>query len=72
VACSCTSLGSLIKDRVENCPEVRFVSLTLIIGNHNYSSWSLRLWLYLKESQLDSKEGPFQIPPVSTDMTTMV
>lgn len=53
MACSCTSLGSLIKDRVENCPEVRFVSLTLIIGNHNYSSWSLRLWLYLKESQLD-------------------
>jgi hypothetical protein len=51
-------LGSLIKDRVENCPEVRFVSLTLIIGNHNYSSWSLRLWLYLKESQLD-----FQIEP---------
>ena len=25
----------------------------LIIGNRNYSSWSLRAWLYLKTSQLD-------------------
>ena len=26
---------------------------TLVIGNHNYSSWSLRAWLYLRESDLD-------------------
>lgn len=25
---------------------------TLVIGNRNYSSWSLRAWLYLKESQV--------------------
>ncbi len=29
------------------------MGLRLVIGNRNYSSWSLRLWLYLKESQLD-------------------
>ena len=29
---------------------------TLVIGNKNYSSWSLRAWLYLKESRIDFKE----------------
>jgi hypothetical protein len=24
--------------------------LKLVIGNRNYSSWSLRAWLYLRES----------------------
>ena len=28
------------------------MALTLVIGNRNYSSWSLRGWLYLKESGL--------------------
>lgn len=32
------------------------VSLQLVIGNKNYSSWSLRAWLYLKESQLPFEE----------------
>lgn len=32
------------------------VSLKLVIGNKNYSSWSLRAWLYLKESQLQFEE----------------
>ena len=32
------------------------VSLKLVIGNKNYSSWSLRAWLYLKESQLPFEE----------------
>jgi glutathione S-transferase len=32
------------------------VSLTLIIGNKNYSSWSLRPWLALKQAQLDFEE----------------
>ena len=27
--------------------------LKLVIGNHNYSSWSLRAWLYLRASGLD-------------------
>lgn len=32
------------------------MSLKLVIGNKNYSSWSLRAWLFLKESQLDFEE----------------
>lgn len=32
------------------------MSLTLILGNKNYSSWSLRAWLYLKQSQLEFEE----------------
>jgi glutathione S-transferase len=28
----------------------------LVIGNKNYSSWSLRAWLYLRESQVDFEE----------------
>ena len=29
------------------------MTYTLVIGNHNYSSWSLREWLYLRESGID-------------------
>ena len=32
------------------------MSLILVIGNRNYSSWSLRAWLYLRESDLDFEE----------------
>ncbi|MEM8805331.1 MAG: glutathione S-transferase N-terminal domain-containing protein, partial [Cyanobacteria bacterium P01_G01_bin.38] len=32
------------------------MSLKLIIGNKNYSSWSLRAWLFLTESQLPFEE----------------
>jgi glutathione S-transferase len=32
------------------------VSLKLVIGNKNYSSWSLRAWLYLVESRLPFEE----------------
>lgn len=32
------------------------MTLKLIIGNKNYSSWSLRAWLYLKASGLDFEE----------------
>ena len=32
------------------------MSLTLVIGNRNYSSWSLRAWLYLRESGLKFEE----------------
>ena len=32
------------------------MSLTLVIGNRNYSSWSLRAWLYLRESGLEFDE----------------
>lgn len=31
-------------------------SFTLIIGNKNYSSWSLRAWLTLKQAAIDFKE----------------
>ena len=30
--------------------------LTLVIGNKNYSSWSLRAWLHLRESGVDFEE----------------
>ena len=32
------------------------MSLTLVIGNRNYSSWSLRAWIYLRESGLEFEE----------------
>jgi glutathione S-transferase len=32
------------------------VTLKLVIGNKNYSSWSLRAWLFLKESGIDFEE----------------
>ncbi len=32
------------------------MSLTLVMGNRNYSSWSLRAWLYLRESGLEFEE----------------
>jgi len=31
-------------------------NLTLIIGNKNYSSWSLRPWIFLKQSQIEFAE----------------
>lgn len=31
-------------------------SLTLVIGNKNYSSWSLRPWVFLKRNQIDFEE----------------
>lgn len=31
-------------------------SLTLIIGNKNYSSWSLRPWVFMKQHQIDFEE----------------
>ena len=30
--------------------------LTLIIGNKNYSSWSLRPWFFMKQNQLEFEE----------------
>lgn len=32
------------------------MSLKLVIGNKNYSSWSLRAWLFLKESHIEFEE----------------
>lgn len=32
------------------------MALRLIIGNKNYSSWSLRAWLFLKQSQIEFEE----------------
>ena len=32
------------------------MSLKLVIGNRNYSSWSFRGWLYLKESKISFEE----------------
>ena len=32
------------------------MSYRLVIGNKNYSSWSLRAWLYLRESGVDFEE----------------
>ena len=30
--------------------------LTLIIGNKNYSSWSLRTWIFLRQNNIDFVE----------------
>ena len=32
------------------------VMLRLVIGNRNYSSWSLRAWLHLRESGIAFEE----------------
>ena len=40
--------------------------LTLIIGNKNYSSWSLRVWIFLKQFNIDFNEKRI---PLSTDTT---
>lgn len=36
-------------------------SLTLYIGNKNYSSWSMRAWLLMKLVEVDFKEGKFEL-----------
>ena len=36
-------------------------ALTLVVGNKNYSSWSLRPWLALRQAQIASKNGGNQI-----------
>lgn len=40
--------------------------LTLIIGNKNYSSWSLRPWLFMKEREIDFEE--IRIPLFTPEM----
>ena len=30
--------------------------MKLVIGNRNYSSWSLRAWLYLRQSDIEFDE----------------
>lgn len=37
------------------------MSLQLVIGNKNYSSWSLRAWLLLDHYQLDYREIPIRL-----------
>lgn len=37
------------------------MSLQLVIGNKNYSSWSLRAWLLLDHHQLDYREIPIRL-----------
>ena len=32
------------------------MAMQLVIGNYNYSSWSLRAWLFMKASKLDFEE----------------
>jgi glutathione S-transferase len=41
------------------------MALKLIIGNKNYSPWSLRVWLYLRESQIPFEE--IRIPLYTSD-----
>lgn len=36
--------------------EIRMSLLTLVIGNKNYSSWSLRPWMYMKNAGIVFKE----------------
>jgi glutathione S-transferase len=37
------------------------MSLTLVIGNKNYSSWSFRPWLHMKHAGLDFREHLIQL-----------
>ena len=41
--------------------------LTLIIGNKNYSSWSLRPWVFLKQNKIDFKEIRIPLFTETTD-----
>lgn len=41
------------------------VELTLVIGNKNYSSWSLRPWLFMRERDIAFKEVRL---PMNTDL----
>jgi len=45
--------------------------LTLVIGNRNYSSWSLRAWLAMHEAGLDFKEEviPLDLPNTAERIT---
>jgi glutathione S-transferase len=45
-------------------------SLTLVIGNKNYSSWSLRPWLFMKNTGLPFTE--IRIPLFTTTMTEQI
>lgn len=40
--------------------------LTLVIGNKNYSSWSLRAWIFMKENKIQFEE---KIVPLFTPKT---
>ncbi len=41
--------------------------LTLIIGNKNYSSWSLRAWVFLKHNNIPFQEKQILLSTESTD-----
>lgn len=41
--------------------------LTLIIGNKNYSSWSLRPWVFLKQNQIEFEEKRVALFTQKTD-----
>ena len=49
------------------CGQLQMNKLTLIIGNKNYSSWSLRPWLLMKELNIDFNETRVAL---FTDTTT--
>lgn len=36
------------------------MSLTLIIGNKNYSSWSMRAWLALRAASVAFDDPPYE------------
>jgi len=42
-------------------------NLTLIIGNKNYSSWSLRPWIFLKQNQIEFDEKRVALFTKTTD-----
>lgn len=42
-------------------------NLTLIIGNKNYSSWSLRPWLFMRHFQMDFEEKRIPLFTQTTD-----
>lgn len=46
--------------------------IRLVIGNKNYSSWSRRAWLYLKENHVDFEEVPLPAMSVSADCQAQI
>lgn len=43
------------------------MSLQLIIGNKNYSSWSLRAWAFMRQNQINFKEKKVNLYEQDTD-----
>jgi glutathione S-transferase len=48
------------------------MSLSLVVGNKNYSSWSLRAWLAMRQAALDFEEIRIKLDQPDTNATILV